>query len=351
MAWTRTDDGNPMWRAVVERDRTADGAFVYGVRSTHIYCRPSCPSRRPRPDRVTFYPTPEAAEAVGYRACRRCHPRRVAGPTEGRLSRVCRAVGADPERAWNGTMLARVGQCTGAQLRRDFRAVLGLTPREYVAAVRRRAFLDGLRRGKTVTDAGVAAGFGSFSRAYDGLVLPGMTPATYGRGGEGAAIEWTTVDAPVGTILVAATRRGLCFVEVGPSIRAGLAALKAEFPRATIARRRSVRLADHARVALAAAEARPLPGTLPVDVRATAFQWRVWRALVRIPRGQTRSYAQVAQAIGAPTSARAVARACATNPLALVVPCHRVVGSDGALRGYRWGLAVKKRLLEGERRK
>jgi AraC family transcriptional regulator of adaptative response/methylated-DNA-[protein]-cysteine methyltransferase len=229
-----------------------------------------------------------------------------------------------------------------------FRSRLGLAPRDYIAACRRRGFLHALREGANVTQAVYEAGYGSASRVYGGVQLPGMTPATYGRGGRGARIDWTIVDSNVGSILVAATTRGLCFVEVGAGEAELLAALRREYPLAGIAARPSSRLRAYAAAARAVAEAKPVSTALPVDIRGTAFQWRVWRALTRIPRGETRSYAAIAAAIGRPAAARAVARACATNPLSLVVPCHRVVRGTGQLGGYRWGLDVKKELLTKE---
>ena len=239
---------------------------------------------------------------------------------------------------------------TPVRLRRAFREVLGLSPRDFVVACKRERFLNGVRRGGRVTDAIYEAGFGSPSRVYDAIRLPGMTPATYGRGGRGAHIRWQTVASPVGRVMVAATDRGLCFVQVGDSQAELVRRLTAEFPLAEVEGRPSAALAPWARAALAVTRAERPDADLPVDVRGTAFQWRVWRALTRIPRGQTRSYAEVARAIGAPRAVRAVGRACATNPLALVVPCHRVVPQSGGLGGYRWGTSVKETLLARERK-
>jgi AraC family transcriptional regulator of adaptative response/methylated-DNA-[protein]-cysteine methyltransferase len=343
-----THDG--LWRAVLERDSTADGLFVYAVTSTKIYCRPSCASRKPRRDRVEFFPTPAMAESTGYRACRRCRPLDpvVAAPATDRVRRACEAVARRPDAKWANASLSRVSGASVAQLQRAFRALLGVSPRDYVAACRHRRFLDTLRHGHRVTDAIYAAGYGSPSRVYGAIRLPGMTPATYGRGGAGARIGWTTTKSPVGRILVAATARGLCFVEVGSTEAALLAALRQEFPQADIEARASKALAPLAQAARAVAEAKRVPEALPLDIRGTAFQWRVWRALTRIPRGETRSYAAVASAIGRPKAVRAVARACATNPIALVVPCHRVVGADGKAGGYRWGRDVKRKMIGRE---
>jgi len=341
-----------LWRAVLERNAGTDGLFVYAVRSTGVYCRPSCPSRRPARDRVEFFPTAGMAEAGGYRPCLRCRPGTVVGSSSeaaGRVRRVCEAIARRPDARWDARALARSGQASIPQVQRAFRAVLGLSPREYVLACRRRRFLEDLRRGRTVTEATYDAGFGSTSRMYGALRLPGMRPATYGRGGRGASIEWATVESPLGLILVAATTAGLCFVEVGSSVERLVAELRREFPLATIASEPSARLGPMADVVLAVARGKDVRRDVPVDIQGTAFQWRVWRALTEIPRGRTLTYSGLAAAIGAPSSVRAVARACATNPIALVVPCHRVIGADGQLRGFRWGLDVKRALIEKER--
>ena len=265
------------------------------------------------------------------------------------VSRVCAAVTKRPGAPWTSARLATVAGASPVQVQRAFRAVLGMSPRDFVTASKRQGFLETLKKRVTVTDAIYEAGYGSASRVYDAIRLPGMTPATYGRGGKGAAIQWAIAQSPIGRLMVAATERGLCFVQVGQNDRDLLARLRQEFPLAEISAVPSSSLDHLMDAARAIAEAKPLPSALPVDIRGTAFQWRVWRALTRIPRGATRSYSEVAKTIGAPAAVRAVARACATNPLALVVPCHRVVGRDGSLTGYRWGTEVKKALLDRER--
>ena len=341
-----------LWHAVLIRDRAADGLFVYAVSSTRVYCRPSCPSRRPKRDRVEFFPAPAMAEARGYRPCRRCHPdARLNGSSSpvDRVRHACEAVAKRPDARWTSAALARVGSTSVVQLQRAFRRVLGMSPRDYVAACRQRRFLDAVRNGHRVTDAVYESGYGSPSRVYDAIRLPGMTPATYGRGGQGAVIRWLAGDSPVGRVLVASTERGLCAVRAGASDADLLRALRDEFPRARIDARPSPELQPLANAALAVANATPVPEDLPLDIRGTAFQWRVWRALTRIPRGETRTYTEVARTIGHPSAVRAVARACATNPIALVVPCHRVVRTDGGLGGYRWGLGMKEGLLATER--
>jgi AraC family transcriptional regulator of adaptative response/methylated-DNA-[protein]-cysteine methyltransferase len=342
---------NGLWQAVASRDAAADGCFVYAVSSTGVYCRPSCASRRPRRDRVEFFPSPAMAAASGYRACKRCKPDGPAGapPAVARVQRVCEAVARRPDARWTSAALARVGRTSIAQLQRGFRATLGLSPRDYAAACRRRKFLAALRNGQGVTSAIYDAGYSSPSRVYHGIRLPGMTPATYGRGGDGARIDWLTVASPLGRILVAATPRGLCFVEVGRTTAQLREALAREFPRAHIAPRPSARLRPYADMAKSVATVDRPSTTLPVDIRGTAFQWRVWRALTRIPPGETRSYAALAESVGQPAAVRAVAGACARNPLALVVPCHRVIRADGGSGGYRWGAEIKETLIKRER--
>jgi len=265
------------------------------------------------------------------------------------VERACQAVSTRPEGPWNSARLATVAGASPVQLQRAFRAVLGMSPRDFITASKRQRFLDTLKKNPNVTDAIYEAGYGSPSRVYDAIRLPGMTPATYGRGGRGAHIRWTTVDSAVGRILVAATDRGLCFVEVGQTDHTLRAGLVREFPEAAVDEHPSSDLAPLGHAARAVVDVQPLSANLPIDIRGTAFQWRVWRTLTRIPRGQTRSYSEVAAAIGRPSAVRAVARACASNPLALVVPCHRVVGRDGNPTGYRWGVRVKKALLKKER--
>jgi AraC family transcriptional regulator of adaptative response/methylated-DNA-[protein]-cysteine methyltransferase len=340
-----------LWDAVARRDIEADGLFVYAVTSTRIYCRPSCASRKPRRDRVEFFPAPAMAEAHGFRACRRCRPDApdYGSPALTRVRRACAAVAERPDARWTSAKVAEAGGTSVVQIQRAFRSLLGLSPRDYVAACRRRRFFDGLRNGQGVTDATYEAGYGSPARMYDAIRLPGMQPASYGRGGAGAAIDWATADTPLGTVLVASTAKGLCFVEVGSDIPSLVAAVRAEFPAASIAQRPSPRLQPMLDAARAVALAIEVPPNVPLDIRGTAFQWRVWRALTEIPRGQTRTYTELARAIGAPSSVRAVARACATNPVSLVVPCHRVIGADGGLRGFRWGLEVKRKLIDTER--
>jgi len=266
------------------------------------------------------------------------------------VRRACAAVLSRPEMPWTSARLAKAGGTNPVQLQRAFRDVLGLSPRDYVVACKRKRFLETVKKGQRVTDAIYSAGFGSPSRVYDAIRLPGMTPATYGRGGKGAHIQWMMGDSPVGHVCVAATERGLCFVRIGDGgVTEMRGALETEFPLAEIDLKPSAKLKPMLEAAVAAASAKQIPVEFPIDIRGTAFQWRVWRALTRIPRGETRSYSDIARAIGRPSAVRAVARACATNPVALVVPCHRVVAKTGAAGGYRWGAGVKKTLLAKEK--
>src|SRR6266487_2208656 len=339
------------WRIVLARDRRYDGAFVYAVQSTGIYCRPSCPSRRPRRAQVTFFPVPEAAELAGFRACRRCRPGEAAAPDPGvpLVRTVCRLIDAHPDRPASLAALSAQAGVTSHRLLRTFQRVLGISPRQYRDARRVDRFKAELRSRGRVSPALYEAGYGSTSRVYERAHAQlGMTPATYGRGAPGTRIDFTVVPCALGRLLVATTARGICRVSLGSGAQELEAALSAEFPRAELRRARGA-LATSVGALLRYLAGHVEPLDLPLDVRATAFQRRVWEALRRIPYGATRSYVEIARAIGQPSATRAVARACATNPAALVIPCHRVVRADGGLGGYRWGVTRKRALLERER--
>jgi AraC family transcriptional regulator, regulatory protein of adaptative response / methylated-DNA-[protein]-cysteine methyltransferase len=344
------------WQAVQTRDAGADGLFFYAVRSTGIYCRPTCPSRRPRRDQVVFFRLPEAAEQAGFRPCRRCHPHEAAHePQVELIQRACTYIA---ERAESAPTLEQIGQAVGLSpyhLQRTFKRIMGITPRQYAEACRMGRLKARLKEGDDVTTALYEAGYGSSSRLYEQAPARlGMTPATYRRGGLGAQIGYAITDSPLGRLLVAATERGICFVSLGDDDTALDTALRHEYPAAEIARDTADASAGgpglHAWVGAILGHLRGQQPhlDLPVDVRATAFQWRVWEALRDIPYGSTRSYRAVAESLGQPSAARAVARACAANPVAIVVPCHRVVGEDGGLRGYRWGAERKRALLAQE---
>jgi AraC family transcriptional regulator of adaptative response/methylated-DNA-[protein]-cysteine methyltransferase len=336
------------WAAVAGRDRTRDGSFVFAVTTTGIYCRPSCPARRPRPEHVRFFTRPADAEAAGFRACRRCRPRAERDPRSAWIERVCRRI---EERRGEGVRLAELSTAAGVSpyhLQRTFKHAVGVTPRQYAETVRAAALKAQLKGGRPVTEATYEAGYGSASRVYEKAPAQlGMTPGTYGRGGKGMRIAYGIAQSSLGRVLVAATERGISAIYLGDEDEALETALHEEYPAAET-RRYDPALGPWLESALKIVDGSRTKPDLPLDVQATAFQWRVWQALRDIPRGETRTYGEIARAIGQPTASRAVARACATNRLSVVIPCHRVIAGDGSLAGYRWGVERKKRLLERE---
>jgi AraC family transcriptional regulator of adaptative response/methylated-DNA-[protein]-cysteine methyltransferase len=347
---------DPRWTAVLARDDRDD--FVYAVRTTRVYCRPSCPSRRPRPDNVAFFRHGADAEAHGYRACRRCRPdapardeRDERDERDDRVARVdaaCRMLAA-PDGARVADVAARLGVSPDS-LRRDFHRVIGVSPKQYADARRVERLRTELRDGRDVTGALYAAGYGSSSRLYEQSdARLGMTPASYGAGGAGASIAFTIADCPLGVLIVATTARGVCWIALDDDDPHALEQrLRQEFPRATAITRDDDALAPAVIEVLRRIDGDVPRADLPLDVRGTAFQLRVWQELQRIPRGETRSYGEIAAAVDVPGGARAVGAACGSNPVAVVVPCHRVVTAAGGLGGYAWGLAVKQALLERE---
>jgi AraC family transcriptional regulator of adaptative response/methylated-DNA-[protein]-cysteine methyltransferase len=341
------------WKPLAERDASADGSFVYGVTSTGIYCRPSCPSRRPRADRVRFFDTTTEAREAGFRACKRCRPDTVglAQPGVEAVRRASAYLAVHADQSVTLGHLARVAAMSPHHLQRRFKAIVGLSPREYQAAVRAGRLRSSLRDGRDVTTAIYEAGYGSPSRVYEASPTGrGMSLSSYRRGGAGMRIGYSTVASPVGQVLVAATENGVCSVKLGDNAAVLVRDLRQEYPAAQIEANKTPRsewlkaITEHLRGATPSLD-------LPIDVQATAFQWKVWRALQQIPYGETRAYADVAKAIGKPKAVRAVARACATNPVCLVIPCHRVVRTGGGLGGYRWGVNRKERLLAAENRR
>ena len=337
------------WEAVAARDAAADGQFVYGVISTRIFCRPSCPSRRPRRDRVRFFASAGAAETAGFRACRRCQPDTAPRSNASAVQRAADYLTAHAVETVSLATLAKAAGVSAFHLQRQFKKALGVSPREFHAARRAERFRRELRSGHDVTSATYEAGYGSPSRVYEAPPTgPGMAPAEYRRGGAGRDIGFVTLRCELGWLLVAATAKRLCAVKLGDSAGSLESDLRQEFVNAQVEPDRFVRRSWVR--AIVSQIAGTSGGTrLPLDVRGTAFQWRVWRALQAIPTGQTRSYSDVARAIGRPAAVRAVARACASNPVCLVVPCHRVVGKRDA-GGYRWGVERTSRLLKSEKK-
>ena len=340
-----------LWQAVVAKDVRFDGQFVFAVSSTGVYCRPSCPSRRAHRERVKFFDLPEAAEQAGFRACLRCQPKRarVMDPQMELVQRVCRVLNSsDSDETHKLADLASHAGVSVFHLQRTFKRVMGISPRQYLAARRIDNFKDLLRKGDSVTSALYDSGFNSSSRLYEHASEElGMTPATYSRGGRGAQISFTIVDSAMGRLLVAMTERGVCAVRMGDNDLDLEKDLRAEFPEAQIERADSL-LREPVQKILNHLDNNEPRLDLPLDIRATAFQRQVWEKLREIPYGQTASYADIAKALGKPGAVRAVGRACATNPVALVIPCHRVVREDKSLGGYRWGLERKEKLLKKE---
>jgi AraC family transcriptional regulator, regulatory protein of adaptative response / methylated-DNA-[protein]-cysteine methyltransferase len=341
-------DEERCWQAVLARDSRADGRFVMGVRSTGIYCRPTCPARRPARERVRFFVTPAEAEAAGFRACLRCQPQRELEPQMAMAQRACRYIEANPDADLSLAALGAEIGVSSYHLQRTFKRIIGVTPHQYAVAQRRGQLKASLKEGETVTNALYDAGYSPASLYTNADAQLGMTPATYRRGGEGMSIAYTIAASPLGRLLVAATERGVSAVSLGDDDASLEASLRHEYPAANIRRD------DAALDPAVAAILRHLEGqqphlNLPLDVQATAFQQRVWQALRAIPYGSTRSYAAVAKVIGHPTATRAVAHACATNHVAIVIPCHRVVRENGDLGGYRWGIERKRTLLANER--
>lgn len=340
---------DPRWAAVVERDVRADGDFVYAVRTTGVYCRPSCGSRTARPENVEFHATAAEAERAGFRACKRCRPNDPArsGAQSALVAGLCRYIEA-ADQPPTLDMLARRAGVSAYHLHRMFKAVTGVTPRQYAQAHRARRVRTELGARRTVTDAIYGAGFNSSGRFYgQAAALLGMTPTRFRAGGTDTTIHFAVGECSLGSILVAASGEGVCAILLGDDPDALVRDLQDRFPRARLIGGDADFEGLVARV-VGLVEAPRLGLDLPLDVRGTVFQQRVWQALREIPPGQTASYSDVARRIGAPSSVRAVAHAVASNPLAVAIPCHRVVRTDGALAGYRWGIERKRALLERE---
>ncbi len=341
------------WQQVLSRDAAADGQFVYAVKSTGVYCRPSCPSRRPERKNVSFFPSPALAEAAGFRACLRCEPSRVTPKDDPQAGAVKKAAEFLSEHAGQRTTLDDLAAASGLgrfALQRGFKRVLGVTPAEFAREQRKERFREKVRQPRLrVTDAVYEAGYGSSSRVYENVDQTlGMSPTAMKAGGAGETIRYAVSESPLGRVLVGATERGLCAVLFADSDAEAAVELRERFPQAAL-RRDDAALGEQVSLVLGELQESRAARALPFDVRATAFQQRVWQALLAIPRGETRTYAEIAESVGAPKAVRAVGTACGANPLAMVIPCHRVVGADGRLTGYRWGTERKRQLLEMER--
>jgi len=336
------------WQATLARDPRADGKFFFAVRSTNVYCRPTCPSRRPLRQNTLFFRTTQEAEKEGFRPCLRCRPQEQLEA----ISLVQRAAkllanSSEDEAVRLESIAVKLGAST-AKIRRAFHRMTGLSPREFAHAARLEKFKKMLREGAEITDALYACGYGSPSRIYEKTDAQlGMTPASYRKGGAGMKIGFTVAPSSLGKVLVAETERGISAVYLGDDEHSLVGSLQKEYPNAEIGRSADAHSAWLKEI-LSRVEGHAPSVDLPLDVQATAFQRRVWQELQKIPRGATRTYTQVARALGKPRSVRAVARACATNPTSIVVPCHRVIRTDGELAGYRWGLQRKQKLLERE---
>lgn len=337
-------DDNDAWQQLCERDGSA--RFFYAVATTGVFCRPDCKSRRPLRANVRFFETTAAAQAAGFRPCKRCKPNASARP----LDKVRAHLEKNLDRAVSLAELGRIAGSSPFTVQRTFKQEMGVSPLQYQRSLRAGRLRDALKQSGRVTDAIYEAGFGSSSRAYEGAQL-GMTPAQFARGGAGEQIGWCSAASPFGRVIVGATERGLCWLSLAATAQEAEESLRAEFPAAEL--RHDPSLSQLVAAALASvrdgsdlSEGRGLPGAL--DLRGTVFQLRVWQALRQIPRGETRSYSEVARDMGEPNATRAVARACAINRVALIVPCHRVVGANGSLTGYRWGVERKRKLLETE---
>jgi AraC family transcriptional regulator of adaptative response/methylated-DNA-[protein]-cysteine methyltransferase len=347
------------WQQVLGRDASADGQFVYAVKTTKVYCKPSCASRRPARKNVTFFPTPALAEAAGYRACKRCEPERTVAKADPQAGAIAAVTEYLKEHTDERTRLADVAKATGVgrlTILRGFKRVLGVSPGQYAKEARLARFRDKVREPKKakapITEAIYEAGFGSSSRLYEtSAATLGMTPRVMREGGAGLLIRYCTAASPLGRMLVATTDVGICSIAFGKDDKELVAGLREQFSKAQLvaAKGNTGWLAEAVAFVASQLGEHPLAAKFPLDVRATAFQKRVWNALQAIPRGETRSYSELALQLGAPTASRAVAGACGANPVAIAVPCHRVVGKDGALTGYRWGVERKRRLLEAEK--
>ncbi|WP_020400655.1 bifunctional DNA-binding transcriptional regulator/O6-methylguanine-DNA methyltransferase Ada [Kordiimonas gwangyangensis] len=347
---TAYDDNEAKWRAVLSRDARADGSFYFSVLTTGVYCRPSCGARTPKRENVDFHTCPEAAEKAGFRPCKRCRPLESPAWAERQalIARACRFI----EDAESTPVLADIAAHVGLSayhFHRIFKEITGVTPKAYASSHRTKNVRGSLKESRTVTEAIYDAGYNANSRFYEKAQgFLGMTPKQYRAGGSGLVVRYSISPCSLGFMLMGATERGICTIQLGDNREALMDALKAEFPRATLEEatddmngwlKGALTLVDKGKQTL---------DTLPLDIRGTAFQEQVWQALRAIPEGETKTYSQVAEAIGKPKAVRAVANACANNRIAIAIPCHRVIRGDGSLSGYRWGVERKAKLLKRE---
>jgi AraC family transcriptional regulator, regulatory protein of adaptative response / methylated-DNA-[protein]-cysteine methyltransferase len=342
-----------MRQAIAKRDESFDGAFVYGVITTGVYCRPSCVSRPAKPENVRFFANPTQAEAAGLRPCKRCDPRGVRDGTAQLMQALAQYIDKNADEAIPLARLAKQAHLSPAHVQRKFKAILGVSPKAYQDAARLRRLKSGLKSGQSVLDSIADAGFQSTSRVYGATTRNlGMTPSAYRAGGEGETIAYACRNTALGPLLMAATDRGVCCAQFGENAAALIAQLRSEFPRAAVVES-TMAQSPQLDAWIQAFEAHihgsgPRPD-LPLDLRGTAFQIRVWRFLLQVPEGDVISYSELATGIGAPKAVRAAASACAANRIAVLVPCHRVLRGDGGLGGYRWGLERKRALIDHER--
>jgi AraC family transcriptional regulator of adaptative response/methylated-DNA-[protein]-cysteine methyltransferase len=343
-----TDDAR--WRAILRKDPTADGRFFYSVKTTGVFCRPSCPSRRPRCENVEFHLTSRDAQRAGFRPCKRCHPTRPSPDTHRAQSieTACKLIANSPETPDIAT-LAAAANLSSSHFHRTFKSLTGLTPKAYAAAHRSEHLRCNLKISRTVTSAIYNAGFNSAGPFYAASKrVLGMKPSTFRAGGRDTTIHFAIAECSLGTLLVAGSDIGICAIFLGDDRTKLVRELKDRFPAANVIPAKPEFETQIAQV-IAFVERPQLGLSLPLDIRGTAFQQRVWQQLAKIPRGKTATYSQIALQLGSPRATRAVARACANNPIAVAIPCHRVIRADGSLSGYRWGLSRKQKLLDAER--
>jgi AraC family transcriptional regulator, regulatory protein of adaptative response / methylated-DNA-[protein]-cysteine methyltransferase len=341
-------DFNLFWQSVLDRDASMDGRFVFAVQTTGVYCRPSCAARRPQRGNVVFFDAPADAERAGFRACRRCKPNQNVESHRSLAERARKIIdeNSDDLEKLSLSILADELNVSTFQIHRAFKKTFGLTPRQYSESRRLARFKQNVRHGNTVTNAIYEAGYGSSSRLYEkSSARLGMTPASYQRGGKGATIHYSIAPCELGLLLTASTERGLCAVRFGDNEQKLVAELTKEFPKAELINDKKSKWTIVVNNAIHGEKRKE---ELPLDIQASAFEWKVWNYLRSLSAGVTNTYGEVAKAIGQPTASRAVARACAANPVAVVIPCHRVVPAAGGVGGYRWGSKRKEQILRLE---